>query len=156
MLGNLVRRHKTKLEQVFVPKKRVELTFYKNSIIHWFVSDGVVAIALYAALKPHLASPHPAPTDPSATPTNQPKTAGHLTVSKRDLLEHVKFVSQLLKLVFISNFFAFRSLFFSFRSLFSLFFLFFKQFFFYLYLYRNLFISHRRISPRTLRSRWIR
>ena len=104
VLGNLVRRHKTKLEQVFVPKKRVELTFYKNSIIHWFVSDGVVAIALYAALKPHLASPRPAPTDPSATPSNERKTAGHLTVSKRDLLEHVKFVSQLLKLVFISNF----------------------------------------------------
>jgi glycerol-3-phosphate O-acyltransferase len=33
---------------------RLELTFYKNSIIHWFVLEGIVSAALYASIKPHI------------------------------------------------------------------------------------------------------
>ena len=32
----------------------MELTFYKNSIIHWFVLEGIVSAALYASIKPHI------------------------------------------------------------------------------------------------------
>jgi hypothetical protein len=120
---------KTKLEMFYIPNKRVELNFYKNSIIHWFVSEAIVAIALYAALKPvHATAPtaseSSAVTDNAASPSSTsftpsafapsslfspsptasfsaraPKHDHILSVDKQELLEHVRFVSQLLKLV---------------------------------------------------------
>lgn len=66
--------------------RRLELTFYKNSIIHWFVLEAIVATALYASIKPHIR-------------VAQPEDISKFKVNKRDLLNDVRFVSQLLKLV---------------------------------------------------------
>jgi glycerol-3-phosphate O-acyltransferase len=89
VLGSLVEKHKQGThESVYQPKQRLELTFYKNSIIHWFVLEGIVSTALYASIKPHIR-------------VAQPEDISKFKVNKRDLLNDVRFVSQLLKLEFI-------------------------------------------------------
>jgi len=89
VLGNLVVKHKHGThETVYQPKQRLELTFYKNSTIHWFVLEGIVATALYASIKPHIR-------------VAQPEDISKFKVNKRHLLNDVRFVSQLLKLEFI-------------------------------------------------------
>jgi len=106
------------------PHHRLELTFYKNSTIHWFVLEGIVATALYASIKPHIrvAQVHyfillffPFPStlaqslfvassllsllSSSGIILMQPEDISKFKVNKRHLLNDVRFVSQLLKLV---------------------------------------------------------
>ncbi|KAL6072942.1 Acyltransferase, variant, variant 2 [Balamuthia mandrillaris] len=129
VLGSLVKHHKNLLEAVYEPIQRLELTFYKNSIVHWFVSEGMVALALYAAMKPSF------------------RDLDNARVLKADILDRVKFISQLLKLVLIllSRF----SLLFTLRSCLLVRF---SPCLHFIHLFRNLFISHHPTSSRTLRS----
>lgn len=48
LLGSAIGRHNHLLETVYTPLKRFELSYYRNSLIHFFVSESVIACCLYS------------------------------------------------------------------------------------------------------------
>jgi len=80
--NRLVKRHKDLLMlSLYSPAEQMELSLYRNQLIHYFVSEGVVACALYACEKDATVSP--------------------ALVTKAQLFEKVEFLSKLLKLEFV-------------------------------------------------------
>ena len=51
LLGNTIDRHTNLLELVFTPAKRFELSYYRNQIIHWFVSEAIIVTSIYSFRK---------------------------------------------------------------------------------------------------------
>ncbi|MCB9638440.1 MAG: 1-acyl-sn-glycerol-3-phosphate acyltransferase [Myxococcales bacterium] len=81
-LQKLLKRPKGTIEPLIRPResRRVEMSYYRNQLMHLFLSEGVVACAMQA--------------HPSAR-------AGDPGVPKEILLEHVRKVSQILKFEFV-------------------------------------------------------
>lgn len=79
VLGNLIGKPNQTLVPVLTPSKRFELSYYRNQIIHIFVSEAVVACAVYSHTRLDTAA----------------------VVQKGQLLEDVKWLSRLLKGEFI-------------------------------------------------------
>ena len=48
LLGSALGRHTHLLETVYTPLKRFELSYYRNSLIHFFVSESIIACCLYS------------------------------------------------------------------------------------------------------------
>jgi len=48
LLGSAIGRHTQLLEPVYTPLKRFELAYYRNSLIHFFVSESIIACCLYS------------------------------------------------------------------------------------------------------------
>jgi glycerol-3-phosphate O-acyltransferase len=48
LLGSAIGRHTHLLETVYTPIKRFELSYYRNSLIHFFVSESIIACCLYS------------------------------------------------------------------------------------------------------------
>lgn len=48
LLGSAIGRHTHLLETVYTPLKRFELSYYRNSLIHFFVSESIIACCLYS------------------------------------------------------------------------------------------------------------
>lgn len=57
VLKNLIGEHKDVLEPTFYPSSRFELSFYRNQIMHLFVSEAMLAAALYTHVKAGGAAP---------------------------------------------------------------------------------------------------
>lgn len=75
----LVKRYKSRLMvSLYTPEERMELSIYRNQLLHHFVSEGLVACALYAVGKG--------------------RNETSLVVSRCTLLKLVAFLSQLLKI----------------------------------------------------------
>ncbi|KAK6098230.1 hypothetical protein MT418_002278 [Batrachochytrium dendrobatidis] len=51
VLGDLTGRRSELLEPVYYPAKRFELSFYRNQVIHLFVSECIVLVSMYATIK---------------------------------------------------------------------------------------------------------
>ena len=83
---NLVESNKRQYEVVYSPKRRMELSYYKNSVIHWFVEEGITACSIHADMKKaiHLGVEE-----------------SQFKVNKKKLLESVSFISRVLKYEFI-------------------------------------------------------
>jgi len=80
--GKLVKRHKDILMlSVYSPAERMELSLYRNQLIHLFVSEGILLCSFYAC--------------------ELESTSNPAWVDKEDLRTAVQFLSQLLKLEFI-------------------------------------------------------
>ena len=80
--NRLVKRHKTILMlSLYSPGEQMELALQRNQLIHYFVSEGIIACGLYACERD-------SPTSPCL-------------VSKQDLFDRAGFLSKLLRLEFI-------------------------------------------------------
>jgi 1-acyl-sn-glycerol-3-phosphate acyltransferase len=80
--GKLVKRHKDILMlSVYSPAERMELSLYRNQLIHLFVSEGILLCSFYACEMESKENP--------------------AWVDKEDLRTSVQFLSQMLKLEFI-------------------------------------------------------
>ncbi|KAJ3412640.1 hypothetical protein HDV05_000451 [Chytridiales sp. JEL 0842] len=51
VLRDLVGERRDLLEKVYYPVKRFELSFYRNQVIHLFVEEAILSIAMYATIK---------------------------------------------------------------------------------------------------------
>ncbi|CAG8484079.1 7131_t:CDS:10 [Paraglomus brasilianum] len=82
VLKDLIKERKDLLETVFCAENRFELSFYRNQVIHLFVSEAIVSAAMYTKIK----------------------IGGSKSTQRFDfhkLLETVTFLSQLLKVEFV-------------------------------------------------------
>ncbi|CAB5170961.1 unnamed protein product [Rhizophagus irregularis] len=82
VLKDLIKERKELLEPVFYAEKRFELSFYRNQVMHLFVSEAIVSAAMYTKIKQGGA-----------------KSTQRLHIST--LLDEVTFLSQLLKVEFV-------------------------------------------------------
>ncbi|KAJ3296892.1 hypothetical protein HK104_001043, partial [Borealophlyctis nickersoniae] len=83
VLKDLVGQRTDLLEPVYYPVKRFELSFYRNQVIHLFISEAILATAMYATVK-------------AGGPVHSQRI-----LYRPNLLEDVSFVSSLLKSEFI-------------------------------------------------------
>ncbi|CAG8665972.1 18965_t:CDS:10 [Gigaspora margarita] len=84
VLKDLIKERKDLLEPVFYAEKRFELSFYRNQVMHLFVSEAMISVAMYTKIKQGGAKP-----------------AQRLDMDT--LLKEVEFLSQLLKGEFVYN-----------------------------------------------------
>ncbi|CAG8460948.1 9428_t:CDS:10 [Funneliformis caledonium] len=82
VLKDLIKERKELLEPVFYAEKRFELSFYRNQVMHLFVSEAIISAAMYTKIKQGGA-----------------KSTQRLHIST--LLDEVSFLSQLLKVEFV-------------------------------------------------------
>ncbi|CAI2170937.1 2421_t:CDS:10 [Funneliformis geosporum] len=82
VLKDLIKERKELLEPVFYAEKRFELSFYRNQVMHLFVSEAIISAAMYTKIKQGGA-----------------KSTQRLHMST--LLDEVTFLSQLLKVEFV-------------------------------------------------------
>ncbi|KAI8924622.1 hypothetical protein BC831DRAFT_464859 [Entophlyctis helioformis] len=83
VLGDLIGRRTDLLEPVYYPGKRFELSFYRNQVIHLFVAESIVSLAIYATIK-----------------AGGPIKAQRVPITP-NLVDDVSFLSQLLKTEFV-------------------------------------------------------
>ena len=57
LMKDLITEHKDVMEPTFEPTKRFELSFYRNQVMHVFVSESLAAATLYTAVKQGGAAP---------------------------------------------------------------------------------------------------
>ncbi|RHZ75921.1 hypothetical protein Glove_208g142 [Diversispora epigaea] len=82
VLKDLIKERKELLEPVFYAEKRFELSYYRNQVMHLFVSEAIVSAAMYTKIKQGGAKP--------------------MQILRFDnLLDEVIFLSQLLKVEFV-------------------------------------------------------
>ncbi|KAI9143514.1 putative acyltransferase [Paraphysoderma sedebokerense] len=82
LMGNdLIGERKDLLETVYYVKKRFELSFYRNQVIHLFVPEAIICASMYASIKKG--------------------GDAHLRLERSRLLADITFLSQLLKREFI-------------------------------------------------------
>lgn len=82
VMKGLITEEKDVMEPTFVPVKRFELSFYRNQVIHIFVSESLAAVALYTKVK-------------------QGGTAQMQSMTKKDLLSECLFISSVLRNEFV-------------------------------------------------------
>jgi 1-acyl-sn-glycerol-3-phosphate acyltransferase len=82
VLGGLIGERKGLLEPVYHAIKQYELSYYRNQVIHLFISEAIISVALYTKVK-------------------QGGAALTQRISKAGLMERIVFLSKLLKGEFI-------------------------------------------------------
>jgi glycerol-3-phosphate O-acyltransferase len=82
VLKDLIGEVKGLAEPTFFARDRFQLSFYRNQVIHLFVSEVIISVALYTKIKQ------------GGGPTNQ-------RISYRELWSQCEFLSQLLKTEFV-------------------------------------------------------
>jgi glycerol-3-phosphate O-acyltransferase len=82
VLKDLIGEVKGLAEPTFFARDRFQLSFYRNQVIHLFVSEVIISVALYTKIKQ------------GGGPTNQ-------KIKYRDLWSQCEFLSQLLKTEFV-------------------------------------------------------
>ncbi|KAJ1027687.1 hypothetical protein NDA13_003147 [Ustilago tritici] len=82
VMKGLIAEEKDVMEPTFVPVKRFELSFYRNQVIHIFVSESLAAAALYTKVK-------------------QGGTAPMQRMTRKDLLSECLFISSVLRNEFV-------------------------------------------------------
>lgn len=85
VLKDLIGEVKGLAEPTFYARDRFQLSFYRNQVIHLFVSEVIISAALYTKIKQ------------GGGPTNQ-------RISYRELRSQCEFLSQLLKTEFVFEF----------------------------------------------------
>nr|KAJ3408035.1 hypothetical protein HK105_003260 [Polyrhizophydium stewartii] len=83
VLGELIGRRNDLIEPVYYPAKRFELSFYRNQVIHLFVAECIVLVAMYSTIK-----------------AGGPVSAQRIAIAPA-LTDDTAFLSQLLKNEFI-------------------------------------------------------
>ncbi|CAG8445599.1 13588_t:CDS:10 [Dentiscutata erythropus] len=84
VLKDLIVERKDLLEPVFYAEKRFELSFYRNQVMHLFVSEAIISVAMYTKIK-----------QGGAKPAQR--------LNRATLLKEIEFLSQLLKGEFVYN-----------------------------------------------------
>ncbi|KIS72419.1 uncharacterized protein UMAG_11632 [Mycosarcoma maydis] len=82
VMKGLISEERDVMEPTFVPQKRFELSFYRNQVIHIFVSESLAAAALYTKVK-------------------QGGTAPMQRMTRKDLLSECLFISSVLRNEFV-------------------------------------------------------
>ncbi|CAG8637796.1 8623_t:CDS:2, partial [Cetraspora pellucida] len=82
VLKDLIKERKDLLEPVFYAEKRFELSFYRNQVMHLFVSEAIISVSMYTKIK-----------QGGGKPTQR--------LDIETLLKEVEFLSQLLKGEFV-------------------------------------------------------
>ncbi|CAJ0649031.1 560_t:CDS:10 [Entrophospora sp. SA101] len=82
VLKDLIKERKDLLEPIFYAEKRFELSFYRNQVMHLFVSEAIVSAAMYTKIK-------------------QGGAKSTQRLHRSLLLREVSFLSQLLKVEFV-------------------------------------------------------
>lgn len=83
VLGDLIGKRYDILESVYYPLKRFELSYYRNQVIHLFISECIVCLAMYSTIK-----------------VGGPIREQRIPI-KSKLLKEVKFLSHLLRFEFV-------------------------------------------------------
>jgi len=81
-MGKLIQKHKNMLEIVYSPYKRMELTFYRNQLLHIFFSEALIATALYTL---------------SQKKNNSDSNTDSFYIPRTQFIEEVKFASKMIK-----------------------------------------------------------
>ena len=82
VLKDLIGQHKDLIEPTFYPSNRFELSFYRNQVIHLFVSEAMLCSAMYTRVKAG-------------------GTAPSQRMRRTDLLDELHFISRLLQHEFV-------------------------------------------------------
>jgi 1-acyl-sn-glycerol-3-phosphate acyltransferase len=105
--ARLVKKHKSVvMTGLFTPMETLELSTFRNNLIHLFVQDAVVAIGLHGALmRPgshYTSEPEsPTPASPESGVSRRPNDLAHRWVLMSDVAQSAQFLSVLLKHEFI-------------------------------------------------------
>ncbi|KAJ1568215.1 hypothetical protein HK096_007226, partial [Nowakowskiella sp. JEL0078] len=95
-LKDLVGHRTDLLESVYYPVKRFELSFYRNQVIHLFIQEAIVSVALYSKVK--MGGPTSDQRILYKTPKRSFKTSKQL---EKSLLSETEFLSSLLRQEFV-------------------------------------------------------